>query len=89
MVSAPSYDPNLLVGRIRGENYKKLDSNLSKPMLNRALMGQYPPGSIFKVAQAMIALQLGVIKPNTGFVCDKHPGCHNHPSRGRCAKPSR
>lgn len=80
MVSAPSYDPNLLVGRIRGENYKKLDSNLSKPMLNRALMGQYPPGSIFKVAQAMIALQLGVINPNTGFVCDKHPGCHNHPS---------
>ena len=80
MVSAPTYDPNLLVGRIRGKNYAMLNSDIAKPMLNRALMGQYPPGSIFKVAQAMTALDLGVITPNTGFVCDKHPGCHNHPS---------
>ena len=81
MVSAPTYDPNLLVGRIRGENYRKLDSNLATPMLNRALMGQYPPGSIFKVAQAVTALDLGVINPQSGFVCDKSlVGCHNHPS---------
>ncbi|MCR5588997.1 MAG: penicillin-binding protein 2 [Bacteroidales bacterium] len=80
MVSAPTYDPNLLVGRIRGKNYLMLNTDLGKPMLNRALMGQYPPGSIFKVAQAMTALDLGVITPGTGFVCDKHPGCHNHPS---------
>ena len=81
MVSAPTYDPNLLVGRIRGKNYKELNSDLAKPMLNRALMGQYPPGSIFKVAQSMVALDLGVITPNTGFVCDKSlVGCHNHPS---------
>ncbi|MGX8712415.1 MAG: penicillin-binding protein 2 [bacterium] len=80
MVSAPTYDPNLLVGRIRGENYKKLNADIAKPMLNRALLGQYPPGSIFKVAQAMTALDLGVITPGTGFVCDKKPGCHNHPS---------
>ncbi|MBP5341361.1 MAG: penicillin-binding protein 2 [Bacteroidales bacterium] len=81
MVSAPCYDPNLLVGRIRGENYNKLNADLAKPMLNRALMGQYPPGSIFKVAQSMVALDLGVITPNTGFVCDKSlVGCHNHPS---------
>ena len=81
MVSAPTYDPNLLVGRVRGENYRRLDSNLSTPMLNRALMGQYPPGSIFKVAQAVTALDLGVIQPGSGFVCDKSlVGCHNHPS---------
>lgn len=81
MVSAPTYDPNLLVGRIRGENYRKLDSNWSTPMLNRAMMGQYPPGSIFKVAQAVTALDLGVISPQSGFVCDKSlVGCHNHPS---------
>lgn len=80
MVSAPTYDPNLLVGRIRGANYVMLNTDIAKPMLNRALLGQYPPGSIFKVAQAMTALDLGVITPNTGFVCDKHPGCHNHPS---------
>ena len=81
MVSAPCYDPNLLVGRVRGENYTMLNKDIAKPMLNRALMGQYPPGSIFKVAQSMIALDLGVITPNTGFVCDKSlVGCHNHPS---------
>jgi len=81
MVSAPTYDPNLLVGRIRGENYRKLNADISKPMLNRALMGQYPPGSIFKVAQAVTALDLGVIAPGSGFVCDKSlVGCHNHPS---------
>ena len=81
MVSAPTYDPNLLVGRIRGKNYNMLNSDLAKPMLNRALMGQYPPGSIFKVAQSMVALDLGVITPNSGFACDKSlVGCHNHPS---------
>ena len=81
MVSAPTYDPNLLVGRIRGENYKRLNSDLAKPMLNRALMGQYPPGSIFKVAQSMVALDLGAITPGSGFPCDKSlVGCHNHPS---------
>ena len=81
MVSAPCYDPNLLVGRIRGENYTKLNNDLAKPMLNRALMGQYPPGSIFKVAQSMVALDLGVITPNSGFACEKNlVGCHNHPS---------
>lgn len=81
MVSAPCYDPNLLVGRIRGDNYRKLNSDIAKPMLNRALLGQYPPGSIFKIAQSMVALDLGVITPGTGFVCDKSlVGCHNHPS---------
>ncbi len=81
LVSAPSYNPNLLVGRVRGENYLNLLRDISKPLYNRALQGQYPPGSIFKVAQAMIALDLGVISPNSGFVCDKSlVGCHNHPS---------
>lgn len=81
LASAPTYNPNMLVGRVRGENYLNLLSDISKPLYNRALQGQYPPGSIFKVAQAMIALDLGVINPGTGFVCDKSlVGCHNHPS---------
>lgn len=80
LLSAPCYDPNLLVGRIRGENFSKLNEDISKPLFNRALQAQYPPGSIFKVAQAMVALHLGVITPSTGFVCDKVLGCHNHPS---------
>lgn len=81
LVSSPGYDPNLLVGRVRGRNYMSLLNDPSKPLFNRALMAQYPPGSIFKIAQAMIALQEGVITPNTGFPCDKSLiGCHNHPS---------
>lgn len=80
LLSAPSYDPNLLVGRVRGENFLRLQADIAKPLFNRALQAQYPPGSIFKVAQAMIALHLGAITPNTGFVCDKVLGCHNHPS---------
>lgn len=79
-VSAPFYDPNMLVGRVRGNNYMKLLNDISKPLFNRALMAEYPPGSIFKVAQAMIALDMGVIDPQTGFPCDKSlVGCHNHP----------
>ena len=80
LLSAPCYDPNLLVGRIRGENFTRLNGDIAKPLFNRALQAQYPPGSIFKVAQAMIALHLGVITPTTGFVCDKIIGCHGHPS---------
>ncbi|MBQ9474314.1 MAG: penicillin-binding protein 2 [Bacteroidales bacterium] len=81
LASAPAYDPNLLVGRKRGDNYKRLQEDLAKPLFNRALQAQYPPGSIFKVAQAVTALQMGVITPSTGFVCDKSlVGCHNHPS---------
>lgn len=81
LVSAPCYDPNLLVGRVRGKNYDTLSHDIRKPLFNRALQAQYPPGSIFKVAQAMIGLQLGVIQPGTGFPCDKSKvGCHNHPS---------
>ena len=83
LVSAPCYDPNLLVGRVRGKNYQMLAEDISKPLFNRALQAQYPPGSIFKVAQAMTALQLGVITPGSGFPCDKSKiGCHNHPSAG-------
>lgn len=80
-VSAPYYDPNLLVGRVRGKNYKALAEDISKPLFNRVLMAEYPPGSIFKIAQALIALDMGVIQPNSGFVCDKSlVGCHGHPS---------
>lgn len=80
-VSAPFYDPNLLVGRVRGENYGKLIRDPGQPLFNRALMAQYPPGSIFKVPQAIIALDLGAISPNTAFPCDRSVvRCHNHPT---------
>ncbi|HYG51618.1 MAG TPA: penicillin-binding transpeptidase domain-containing protein, partial [Flavobacteriales bacterium] len=84
MVTAPTYDPNLLVGREKGDNFRKLQLNDSlKPLYNRPIQARYPPGSIFKVVQALVGLELGVINENTGFPCDKSlVGCHNHPSAG-------
>lgn len=70
MVSAPSYDPNLLVGRQRSANYKTLDNDsLFKPMLNRAITGLYPPGSTFKPVNALIALQEHAVTPFDRFSC--------------------
>lgn len=83
MVSSPSYDPNLLVGRERSKNFPVLNKDISKPLLNRALQAKYPPGSIFKIIQALVGLHLGVIKESTGFPCDKGlVNCHNHPGCG-------
>lgn len=82
MVSSPSYDPNLLIGnrKIR-ENYPKLLQDEDKPLFPRPLASEYPPGSIFKLAQALIGMQEGVISKDSGFPCTKSlVGCHNHPS---------
>lgn len=68
-VSSPSYDPNLLVGRERGKNYKELASDSTNPLLNRAVSGTYPPGSTFKMVIGMVALQTGSIVPATTFHC--------------------
>lgn len=68
-LSSPGYDPNLLVGRVRGKNYAALNADPIKPLYNRAIMGQYPPGSTFKMANDMIALQMGVITKSTRFTC--------------------
>lgn len=87
MVSAPSYDPALLTGRQRGKNHKILSKDKSKPLLNRAIMGTYPPGSTFKTSQALTFLQEGIITPETAFPChggfifNKFKlGCHAHVS---------
>lgn len=70
MVSAPSYDPNLLVGRQRSKNYSVLDrDSINKPMWNRAVIGRYPPGSTFKLANALIALEEHAISPLDRFSC--------------------
>ncbi len=81
LVSSPAYDPELLVGRVRNTNYVQLQRDSLKPLFDRALQAQYPPGSIFKIVQSLIALQEGVITPNTGFPCNQslvgcHPGHH-------------
>jgi len=70
MVSAPSYDPNLLVGRQRSTNYSILDrDSVAKPMWNRAVNALYPPGSTFKLANALIALEEHAISPFDRFSC--------------------
>lgn len=77
LVSAPTYDPNLLVGRARGNNFKALSQDRQKPLFNRATQAQYRPGSIFKLAQSMAALQLGAITPQTRIACNRAIiGCH-------------
>lgn len=80
-ISAPSYDPNLLAGRKYSENYKVIFSDPHKPLFNRPLMAMYPPGSIFKLAQALVGLQEKVITDRSMFPCDKSQvNCHAHPS---------
>ena len=69
MVSAPAYDPELLVGRVRGSNYSKLVSDTLKPLFNRSLQAKYPPGSTFKIINTLIGLQEQVINLNTRYAC--------------------
>lgn len=87
MASSPTFDPQMLVGRKRGENHRLLSQDKQKPLLNRAIMGTYPPGSTFKTSQALTYLQEGIITPETQFPCAlgfKHRGlrvgCHAHSS---------
>ena len=68
-VTSPTYDPNLLVGRVRGKNFGMLMHDSLKPLLNRATMGTYSPGSTFKPVQALIGLQEGVLRESTSYVC--------------------
>ena len=87
MVSSPTYDPRIMTGRKRGKNHLALQRNSWKPLLNRSIMGQYPPGSTFKTSQALTYLTEGIITPQTAFPCHHgfyhrglHVGCHGHSS---------
>jgi penicillin-binding protein 2 len=89
LVNAPSYDPALLVGRERSRNFTKLYyDTIAKPLYDRGLLAEYPPGSTFKILNALIALQEGVVNEDTKVYC--HNGyfyargsfmkCHSHAS---------
>jgi penicillin-binding protein 2 len=84
LVSAPNYDPGLLVGRIRSQNFARLSADTAlKPLFNRALQAKYPPGSTFKTINGLIGLQEQVITPSTIFGCNNgylFVGCHSHSS---------
>ncbi len=87
MASNPTYDPRLLVGRERGDNYKALLQDESFPLFDRAIQASYPPGSTFKPTQGLILLEEGIIDLNTTFPCHGgyingglKVGCHPHPA---------
>jgi penicillin-binding protein 2 len=84
LVSSPNYDPALLVGRVRSENFAKLQADtIYKPLFNRAYMAKYPPGSTFKPVNGLIGLQEKVIVPSTTFGCSNgylFVACHSHSS---------
>ncbi len=83
LISSPSYDPGLLVGRIRSENFARLQSDTLLPFFNRAFMASYPPGSTFKPMNGLIGLQEKVIYPGTKFGCENgylFVACHSHSS---------
>ncbi len=87
MASSPTYDPDELVGRERGNNYMKLLRNPRRPLYNRAVMSSYPPGSTFKLVNALIGLQEGTLTAQTTYGCSMgyhvgnfKVGCHSHGS---------
>jgi penicillin-binding protein 2 len=87
MVSTPTYDPNLFVGRERGNNYMKLLRDPLKPLFNRPMAAPYPPGSIFKVIMALVGQEEKVLLPTTTYGCaggyhmgGLKVGCHPHRS---------
>lgn len=70
LISAPSYDPALLVGKDRSKNYTKLYyDSIAKPLYDRSLLAEYPPGSPFKILTGLIGLQEEVVDEETGFIC--------------------
>ena len=88
LISSPSYNPAKLSGRERSKNFNKLINDNKKPLFNRALSGLYPPGSIFKLLNGLIALEENVINENKFYSCtkgfeyekDKFVKCHPHKS---------
>lgn len=84
LVSAPVYDPNRLVGRERSRNYTELyRDSINKPLFDRGLLAEYPPGSPFKIINALVGLQEGTLHSYTHYTChggfrfgSLHVGCH-------------
>ena len=87
MASAPTFDPDDMVGSDRGNNYMRMLNDPKKPMFNRAVQAKYPPGSTFKLVQGLVGLQEGVLTPANAYPCHggysygkKKMGCHPHAS---------
>lgn len=83
LASAPAFDPNLFARGINYRDWQTLLNDPRKPLLNRAIQGQYPPGSTFKIVSAIAALEEGVVTDTTSFNCS---GSINFGRRFRCWK---
>ncbi|WP_314199530.1 penicillin-binding protein 2 [Capnocytophaga sputigena] len=89
LISAPTFDPALLVGRERSKNYTALyNDSIAKPLYDRTLLAEYPPGSPFKVVNALIGLQEGVITPQSVFSCGGGYRYGGHIMRCHCGRGS-
>ena len=89
LISAPTFDPALLVGRERSKNYTALyNDSIAKPLYDRTLLAEYPPGSPFKVINALIGLQEGVITPQSVFSCGGGYRYGGHIMRCHCGRGS-
>jgi penicillin-binding protein 2 len=86
MVSSPTYNPDLMVGRQRGNNYMEMLHNQRQPQFSRAIKENYPPGSTFKLVQGLIGLQEGVLTPSQRYECHQgfHYGVGAHARVQRC-----
>ncbi len=87
MVSSPTYDPRTMIGKMRGRTQRELTEDPATPLLNRGIMGMYPPGSTFKTGQAVTFFTEGIIDENTLYPCHRgfvhqglRVGCHGHGS---------
>ncbi|MCR5076723.1 MAG: penicillin-binding protein 2 [Prevotella sp.] len=87
MVSSPTFDPRSMIGKLRGKHQHDMTLDPAKPLLNRAIMGQYPPGSTFKTGQAVTYYTESIISDSTRYACyhgftyhGLHVGCHAHSS---------
>lgn len=87
MVSSPTYNPDLMVGRARSSNYASMLHDQRQPQFNRAVKAKYPPGSTFKLVQGLIGLQEGTLRPGDRYPCNngytygtRKMGCHPHKS---------
>ncbi|WP_165024776.1 penicillin-binding transpeptidase domain-containing protein [Dysgonomonas sp. ZJ279] len=87
MVTSPTYDPSMLLGREFSKSYLELEQNPLKPLLNRSIQGMYPPGSTFKTTQGLIFLDEDIINTSTAYPCAHgypplggRPKCHPHGS---------
>ncbi|MFI3266018.1 MAG: penicillin-binding protein 2 [Rikenellaceae bacterium] len=84
MASSPTYDPDLLIGPQRGNNYMDLLNDKRRPLFNRAVMANYPPGSTFKVVNGLIGIEEGVLKTTQQYSCyggypvGRGVKCHSH-----------